>query len=439
MLLLLAACNGPTSGDATDRAPDTDESGSTPTVSQHSASSADTGPPPPPPPPPDLCWPDIGVPGTIEGDAIEPHAEVYGPGARPELVRLGWPGTDLSRSVSFLWKTDTITLASQVELTEDGGATRVIDGASFLYGSDGGQRVHEVKLCLGVKPATTYTYRVGGPSSWSSPRTFTTPAAPGQLDTVRVAFGGDSRGSYAQWALLVRTAATWNPDLFVFTGDAVDSGTSQAQWDSWLEAGADLFDHVPLIAAHGNHEGQAVHWFAQVSYPNDELSWPVRYGPLQLLFLNDTTTDADLDAQITLIDEVFGTSDATWKVAVHHQSPYSTCDRHGSNTKVRDRWTPRYEAGGVDLVLCGHNHIYERSVPILADAVAEPGPGVTYIVTGGAGAPLYTAFTPAWFSNVVQTKKHFGIADFGPDRVDVQVFDGPGNLIDAFSLPADRP
>lgn len=442
MWLLVVACSAPTTPDdpvPTETTTSETGGGTTDrsTAETATGSTADTAPPPPPPPPPDLCYPEIGVPGQIEGAAVDPHAEVYGAEPAPTLVRLGWPGTDPSVSASFLWQTDIATLASRVELTPVGGSTLVLDGASFLYGSDGAQRVHEVKVCRGLSPATTYDYRVGGPGGWSEVHRFTTPAPPDQLDHVRVAFAGDSRGSYTQWALVVQAASAWSPDVFVFTGDAVNVGTSQAEWNAWLRAGETLFDHVPLLVAHGNHEGQSIHWFAQMSYPADELAWPMRYGPLQLLFLNDTTTPEDLDVQAALIDEVFARSDAPWKVAVHHQSPYATCDRHRSNLKIRDRWTPRYEADGVDLVLAGHNHIYERSLPILGGKPSDPGTGVTYVVAGGAGAPLYTTFTADWFSSVAVPKKHFGIADFGPGGVDVTVHDPQGNVIDAFTLPLD--
>jgi len=42
----------------------------------------------------------------------------------------------------------------------------------------------------------------------------------------------------------------------------------------------------------------------------------------------------------------------------------------------------------VDVVFMGHDHDYERTLPLYADEVVEPGDGTVYITTGGGGADL---------------------------------------------------
>ena len=49
---------------------------------------------------------------------------------------------------------------------------------------------------------------------------------------------------------------------------------------------------------------------------------------------------------------------------------------------VRD-YAPLLAAGHVDVLFCGHDHIYERGVG------STPTGKLTYVVTGGGGAPLY--------------------------------------------------
>lgn len=68
-------------------------------------------------------------------------------------------------------------------------------------------------------------------------------------------------------------------------------------------------------------------------------------------------------------------SDANFKVVVLHHPPYSSSKKHGS-TRVY-QWA--YRTMGVDLVLSGHDHTYER---IIRD-------GLTYVVDGAGGAKLY--------------------------------------------------
>jgi hypothetical protein len=80
-----------------------------------------------------------------------------------------------------------------------------------------------------------------------------------------------------------------------------------------------------------------------------------------------------------------------WRVVVLHHPPYSA-GYQGSSTDVRRTFAPLFERYGVQLVVSGHDHDYQRSVPIH---------GVTYVVTGAASATRRTGdsgFTAASFS-----------------------------------------
>ncbi len=58
-----------------------------------------------------------------------------------------------------------------------------------------------------------------------------------------------------------------------------------------------------------------------------------------------------------------------------HKSPYGS-SRHGGDAKVREDLEPLFVKHAVDLVFSGHDHVYERTIPIR---------GVTYVVSGGGG------------------------------------------------------
>ena len=344
----------------------------------------------------------------------------------------------------MLWRSDLDTLASVVRYgpadTFPDDATEVA-GASFLFGGptvrEGANRMHEVRLCGVLAPETTYSYQVGGEGGWSQTYTFSTAPAPGSGGSVRVAFAGDSRGSYATWQSIVQAMDAEEPDLIVFSGDMVELGTIQSEWDSWFEAGGEVIASRLLLGAHGNHEFLAQNYFAQFGFPGNEQWFTVRYGDLQLVTLNDTVReDADMATQAAWLDEVLGASTATWKVANHHQPAYTTSTNHGSNMDVRAAWIPLYEAHGVDLAVAGHNHLYERSLPILADAEVEAGEGVVYVVSGGAGAPLYEGVEADWFSGVADVTEHYIIGDFGPTGASFVVKElETGDVIDTFEIP----
>jgi hypothetical protein len=87
-----------------------------------------------------------------------------------------------------------------------------------------------------------------------------------------------------------------------------------------------------------------------------------------------------------------------------HHCAYCTCTTHGSEGGVRQFWTPLFDQFSVDLVINGHNHIYERTDPLIAGAVTTAAPigstiepatqGTTYVTSGGAGKSLYAFGAP---------------------------------------------
>jgi hypothetical protein len=100
-------------------------------------------------------------------------------------------------------------------------------------------------------------------------------------------------------------------------------------------------------------------------------------GSVEVLVL-DANRPADT-AQREWLQTTLARSTARWTVAVFHQPAYS-CSLHDTTPAVVANWVPLFEQYGVDLVLSGHDHNYQRFAPRH---------GVTYVVTGAGGAPLY--------------------------------------------------
>jgi hypothetical protein len=75
---------------------------------------------------------------------------------------------------------------------------------------------------------------------------------------------------------------------------------------------------------------------------------------------------------------------------------------------------------GVELVLSGHDHNYERTQPI---------DGTTYIVSGSAGAPI-RAVRPRWFSAAARTEPHYVVVDVAGDTLAVRAVNLEGITFD---------
>jgi hypothetical protein len=389
--------------------------------------------------------------GNLPGDpvAANPHEALYGSDPAPFAVHLGLPTRDPSTSVSMIWRTpydretDDRTGAAVVQIgTTDAWPDDAweVEGYTFPFASGqigaGTAMLHEARICGDLTPNTAYTYRVGGPGGWSAEHRFSTPGPPGGADPLRIAFVGDSRGGYDTWSQILTELDAAEPDLIVFSGDMVDLGGSQTDWDAWFAAGGDIIARRIVVPAHGNHEYLAQNYFAQFGLPGNELWFAIDIGDMLLVTLNDTVTNMEHINTVQpafLSDELSGT-EARWRIVQHHKPMYTTSTSHASDLDLRALWSPIVEAHEVDVVVTGHNHLYERSVPILDGVEVGGDEGTVYMVTGGAGAPLYTGIEPDWFGEVASAVNHYVLADFGRSGADFVVRDLSGNVIDSWHI-----
>ena len=90
-----------------------------------------------------------------------------------------------------------------------------------------------------------------------------------------------------------------------------------------------------------------------------------------------------------------------WIVVCMHQVAISTVDKaNGADLGIREEWVPLFDRYGVDLVVCGHEHHYERSHPIrgqeanatltpvaasTATDVIDTSKGTVHMIIGGGG------------------------------------------------------
>lgn len=223
-------------------------------------------------------------------------------------------------------------------------------------------------------------------------------------------------------------------DAFVTTGDNIyeDGRPSEFErgWErpfGWVDDAA-----IPVVASLGNHdvrfrEGRPVmtlfampgRWYAR------------RVGPVDLIVLD--SNDAEDPEQLAFLHEALAAAEGRWQVAVFHHPAWS-CGPHlfSEGRDIRREWLGRFERLGVDLVLQGHDHNYQRFPAI---------EGITYVVTGGGGSDLYPlpACPPKVPGTPVATDDdhhHFLYLSAGPGALEVIAVAVPGGTIDRFVIPA---
>src|SRR5262249_41006487 len=80
-----------------------------------------------------------------------------------------------------------------------------------------------------------------------------------------------------------------------------------------------------------------------------------------------------------------------WRIVYFHYPPYATGQNVNDTQSfwVRQYVVPILEKNGVQLVLSGHEHSYQRSVPIRKSSIVDAAIGTSYFTSGGGGAILY--------------------------------------------------
>ncbi len=82
--------------------------------------------------------------------------------------------------------------------------------------------------------------------------------------------------------------------------------------------------------------------------------------------------------------QVLAAGDARCTVAITHDARFSSARTHGSEGDLQPFWQALYEHGA-DLVVSGHDHVYERFAALRPDGVPDPLFGLRQIVVGTGG------------------------------------------------------
>jgi acid phosphatase type 7 len=334
----------------------------------------------------------------------------FGTDPTVRLVHLGIMG-DPRSSVVVQWRTkDETTRATTIRFAQgdklaSAELTEQRTGIEFGYISAGTvYRMHQAHLC-GLVPGTKYSYQVGGVKDgveyFSPVYTFrTAPDLTAQPDVeVALAFVGDSRGGYDVWQQLVAQIAQRMPDLVLFSGDAVTFGISQFEWEDFFARAEPLFATVPVIAANGNHEGNAINYYAQMAMPGDQQNYGLDYGHAHITVGNDTPEEAGALTgafRAALAADFEASKNARWKLFMHHQPMFSASTRHGPSETLQAAWLPLVDQYHLDLVLNGHDHDYEITHPLIGGVQSTSSDATVFVVAGGAGAELYPNGKQAW-------------------------------------------
>lgn len=167
-------------------------------------------------------------------------------------------------------------------------------------------------------------------------------------------------------------------------------------------------------------------YFDYFTLPGNERYYDFTWGDVHFFALDSDPAEPHgndpSSQQATWLRDRLAASQHAWKVVYFHHAPYSS-GGHGPTPALQ--WP--FRAWGADLVISGHNHLYER---LEVD-------GLTYVVNGLGGINIYSFNEPAEPGSRVRFNGAFGalIVDADPSALEARFITVDGATVDRFALP----
>lgn len=256
---------------------------------------------------------------------------------------------------------------------------------------------------------------------------------PRKEGSVRFVIIGDTgTGGKAQHQLadvLFRAHEAFPFEFVLLLGDNLYGGESAKDYKRKFEdVYRPLLDKkVKFYATLGNHDEPAQRFYEHFNMNGKEY-YRFTKGSVTFYALNSNYMDPK---QVKWLEDELAKDTSKWKITFHHHPPYSSGGKHGSDTSLRKVIEPIFLRYGVNMVLAGHDHFYER---------IKPQKGIYYFVSG-AGAKLREGDVR---SNSPLTEKFFDrdmsfmLAEIVDDQFYFQVLSRTGETVDAGVLPRQK-
>ena len=307
------------------------------------------------------------------------------------------PHGDLKTQVGFSWITSKNNSASMVDIVERTGPVPDFSGAMRFETNDGAAtagdredadwRWHKI-VVKGLNPGTRYQYRVGDGTNWSDAGEFAT--SPEVMPDEGFTFlqvndpQASIENNFYVWGYAMDQAVENFLDFkfILFGGDHIDIGAKEDQWEMFFDKAQTVMRKSVFAGAVGNHD---------ISYSEDESLYSYRfnylmpsnanfadgayysfdYGNAHFMVLNTDTliaSDESREKQINWIKYDFAKNANKWNIVMAHRSLY-TNGPHYKEEDVRNILNELLnDVLGVDIIFAGHDHVYNRTYPILNGA-----------------------------------------------------------------------
>jgi hypothetical protein len=414
-------------------------------------------------------------------------------------------------SIIIKWRTDVATNSRVVFGMDETSLTNDVTLQNNVT-------EHTVQLS-GLSPLTEYYYAVGNSTQiLSGPQShrFRTHPLDGESAPVRVwAIGDFGKGNVEQVDVKNSYEAytdTVETNVWIWLGDNVyDTGKDNEYQTKLFQLTGfkDIFNYIPFWPSPGNHDYDEVWaestffgipysniplnqhegpYFDMVDVPQQgeaggfpsqlEVYYSFDYGDVHFLSLNSelwdfTQTLNGINQMKTWIEQDLNQNNKTFTIAYFHQPPYSK-GSHDSDAvqelvmkAMREHLIPLLESYDVDLVVCGHSHVFERSHlihghygnsstldpstmikdgdggnynagnPYIKDNLPQTEDGTVYVVCGNSGSKTSNPslnHPVMYFSDGGDNVCGSFVIDINRNRLDGKYLRSNGQILDEFTI-----
>lgn len=437
---------------------------------------------------------------TFDGTATAPEPSVDN-GLLPTQVTMTL-GSSSQTERNFRWYTGSNVTSGTVQVATDPAFEHIVAEATAsseqvtkpqthlnlgLVSTYGTQQAEKHSATVsGLDDGATYYYRVGDKDNgwWSAGFQFSTGAADDADDAFTFINVNDSQGmvesDYDVYKnTLAQADATFPTASFtVHGGDFVDDGANEDYWTWALDDANGVAQSMSMTPATGNHEEKSdvegitdanpiVSHFNLANVPSGQdlstgMYYSYVYKNATFVVLNTNDLDADNALSQTQYDwayNVLANAGTQWKIVLMHKSPYSN-GPHQDDADVlaiRSQMNALAAACDVDLVLSGHDHVYNRTPFLMRGAeqqvttetqtykgsnyeTALNPNGTAFVIAGTCGVKNYvqtpSASVPSAVALDLSVPAYSGITIDG-DHLYYQAYKvegGSSSLIDSFAI-----
>lgn len=315
------------------------------------------------------------------------------------------------------------------------------DGSMDMTASSSATGRHKIHLS-DLIPGSRYQYQV---MIADAPATeifyFYTAPMPGE--SFNFAVLGDTRSGHDNHAAMLTDLLAHDFSFLVNSGDLVSDGETMADWVKFFEIERLALAEHPLYPTIGNHDeenGTAPNYVDLFELPTSsgaEEYYSFDYGNVHFTVLDGHVNVNFLGlftlAQSTWIEQDLAAAQLNPAIdhiiVMNHMGPYSSKEGRSGMAQMR-LMMATFQQYGVDLILSGHDHYYERGFS---------GNGIPYMISGGGGASLYTPDTDnSWLYphriDFRQEIHHWLMVEVKGPLMIFTAYDMANNILDTYEI-----